>query len=527
MIRAEGKALLPGLFDLHTHWTPSGAPATTPQIAAAYLRSGITSVNDFHQAPESYLPRREWLSRLATPHVSFAARVSTPGGHGADWGDQSTTVWINTPAAARAAVKGLLVYKPDLIKGFADGWRYGTAPDNTSMDEGTLRALAEEAHANGLEVLTHTVTVDRGRAAARAGVDSLAHSMQDRKLDAAAVAEIKRLGMAVIPTLAVYEPQRPGSAPRDRTDPKVAQSFAKFDNALYNAKVLFEAGVPIGVGTDAGMPDTPHGASTLRELELLVRAGLTPAQALVAATSVSARIMHDDTDRGTIAAGKRADIVLIDGKPWEDIGAIHRINSVLVDGRVVVGKGAPPLPGQSAPDRLPSTKVAALIDDFERADQRTSLGTLRVETPDGGMDRTLEISQVVPREGDAQGDKALLISAHMAQKDDVYAGIAIPLTRGSVQPVDVRGYKGVRFEVKGEGAYTLRVNGIDGRWTRGFSATPGWTSIKVPFSELAAEATRKGPGPRWSGDGITQVEFGASREPGERVWLQIDNVTFY
>ena len=65
--------------------------------------------------------RREWLADLVAPHVNFAARISTPGGHGADWGDQSTTIWINTPEAARAAVERLKPYKPDLIKAFTDG----------------------------------------------------------------------------------------------------------------------------------------------------------------------------------------------------------------------------------------------------------------------------------------------------------------------------------------------------------------------------------------------------------------------
>lgn len=523
-IAADGTALLPGLFDLHSHWTPSGVPATTPQIATAYLKSGVTSVSDFHEQPESYLPRREWLAQLASPHVAFAARISTPGGHGADWGDQATTIWINTPEAARAAVKSLLPYKPDFIKAFADGWRYGTAADNTSMDEATLTALSSAAHAEGLEVLTHTVTVDRGVAAARAGVDSLAHSMQDRRLDAETITSIRQSGMAVIPTLAVYEPQKPGSVPRDRSDPKVAQSFAKFDNALYNTKALFDAGVPIGVGTDAGMPDTPHGASTIRELELLVRAGLSPAQVLTAATSVSARILHLDQDRGTIAPGKRADLILVNGKPWDNIADIHKIDRVFIDGKLVIGSGAPALPIGNRSDRLPSGQVAALVDDFERADGRSSLDTLRLETGDGGLDRTVEISQVVPRDG---GGHALLLSARMAQKAEAYAGVAIPLTRGSVRPVDLHRYKGIRLEVKGTGSYSLQFNGLDGRWTTDFQAGESWTTIEVPFSELKAVATRKGAGPAWTSDGIVQVELGAQRAPGERIAFEFDDIRFY
>ncbi|MEI9849893.1 MAG: hypothetical protein WDN24_02330 [Sphingomonas sp.] len=117
VIDGRGKALLPGFFDLHTHWTPGGQPATVPQIATAYVRSGVTTVNDFHQQPESFAPRRAWLAGLVAPHVSFVARIGTPGGHGADWGDQATTIWINTPEAARAAVERLKPYRPRPYQG--------------------------------------------------------------------------------------------------------------------------------------------------------------------------------------------------------------------------------------------------------------------------------------------------------------------------------------------------------------------------------------------------------------------------
>jgi imidazolonepropionase-like amidohydrolase len=115
--------------------------------------------------------------------------------------------------AARAAVKALIPYKPDLIKAFTDGWRYGVAPDNTSMDEWTLTALVDEAHKNDLKVFTHTVSVDRGEVAGRSKVDVITHSLQDRRLDAEAVEIIKAGGTSDTPTLAVYEPVKPGQPP--------------------------------------------------------------------------------------------------------------------------------------------------------------------------------------------------------------------------------------------------------------------------------------------------------------------------
>ncbi|MFN3582523.1 CIA30 family protein [Phenylobacterium sp.] len=526
VIDAKGKALLPGFFDLHTHWTPGGSPAATPAIATAYVKSGVTTVNDFHQAPESWEPRRRWLTTLATPHVNYTARTSTPGGHGADWGDVNTTKWVSTPEGARAAIRELIPYKPDVIKAFADGWRYGTSADNTSMDVSVLSALVDEAHKNRLKVGTHTVTVERGRVAARAKVDFIAHSLQDREVDPETAALIKGAGTFYAPTLAVYEPVKPGQTPpADRSDPRVAQSFRKFDYALRNVKILHDAGVPIALGTDAGMPGTPHGASTLREMELLVQAGLTPAEALIAGTATSAKVLDLLADRGTIEVGKRADLVLIAGRPWEAISDVRKTERVFIDGKQVFGPGVQ-LPAANAASAMPTLKGRALIDDFERADGRTSLDTLRTDDMDGGMDRTVQVSQVFTR---PDGGKALGLAAKMAAKSDPYAGVVLPLSRGSVEPVDASAFKGIRLDVRGDGGtYELAITGLGGRWEAEIAAGPQWKTVEVPFSAFKPAGRRGGgPAPALTGADLQQVLLGGSRAAGERLWLEADNVAFY
>jgi len=523
IVKADGMALLPGFFDVHTHWSPSGEPGTIPQIASRYLASGVTTVNDFHQQPESFAPRRAWLAELATPHVNFVARMSTPGGHGADWGDTNTTKWVATADSARREVRALQPYRPDFIKVFADGWRYGTSPDNTSMNLATLSALVDEAHKNGERVLTHTVTVDRGEDAARAHVDVIAHSLQDREIDAEAVGLIKAAGTFYAPTLAIYEPVKPGAASApDMSDPVVQQRFRKFGYAKYNLKALYDAGVPIALGTDSGIEGAPHGVSTLHEMELLVDAGLSPEAALRAGTINSARALGLDADRGTIEKGKRADLVLIAGTPWTDIRDIRKVDRVLIDGRVVHGPGVA-LPAANGRTALAPVAAESLIDDFERADGRSSLDTLRLSDMDGGTERSVVLSTRVPH----AGGHALLIAARMAQKDKPEAGILIPFRRGSVQPVDATKFSGVRLELRGEGRYLVTLNTLAGAWQAEVDALADWKEVKLPFSAFRKLQTRNAPATPWRGDDLLQIGLEASRPAGENVWGEVDNIGFY
>jgi len=521
IINARGKALLPGLFDLHTHWTPNSEPDATPGIATAYLAGGVTTVNDFHQAPESYESRRQWLATLAAPHVNFAARFSTPLGHGADWADEQTTRWVNTPEAARRELSEVLPYRPDVIKAFTDGWRYGVNPDNTSMNQATLAALVQAAHAANLKVLTHTVSVEPGLLAARAGVDVIAHSLQDRELTTAEIGIIKASGLSYVPTLAVYEPRASRSAGNSAQD---LQRERKFGIALYNVKALHDAGVAIASGTDAGM--FPHAGATGHELELLVRAGLTPSAALIAGTVNSARSIGLAADRGTIEPGKRADLVLVDGRPWEDIAAIHKVTDTLVDGRVLYTGGKPVLPntGQAPPPVV----VQALVDDFERTDGRSSLDTLRTDEADGGGDRSVQVTTRVPR---VDGGHALLVSATLSSKPAPFASVLIPLSRGAVVPADLSGYKGLRLELRGEGvSQSVVLRGVPGsaEWRASVPATTDWKKLELPFGSFVAAAAEEGqPAAMWSGIDITSIGIIAAGNAGQTIWFEVDNVEFY
>jgi imidazolonepropionase-like amidohydrolase len=514
VIHADGLALLPGLFDLHTHLTASGVIGTRAdwlKNVKSYLVRGITTVDEFGTYGETFEPYRKLLAGAPSPRILFASRLSTPGGHGAEAGrGEDFSYEVLTPRQGRAAVQKAVPYHPDLIKVFTDGWRYNTAPDMTSMDEATLAAIVDEAHKSNLPVLTHTVTLARAKIAARAGVDVLAHGVGDADVDAELIALMKSHHMRYVSTLAVYEPrgqqvQQPARA-------------ARWQYLLRNIAALRAGGITFSVGTDGGETGTPHGESTLRELELLVQGGLTPAEALVAATRNSAEAVHA-TDRGTIAEGKVADLVLVDGQPWRDISDIRKTRRVFLGGREIDRDQLAreiAAPGLSP---IAAVKARALIDDFEKP-ERSSLDTLRITNTDAGHDHAQLLFARTIRRGD---DHALTLIGRMTDKDRPFARVVIPLTRGAVEPVDARAFRGIRFEARGEGEYRVIVVTRTETWSAAFTGAGKWRTARVPFSALATAAKDA----KWSGDDLLSVMFEAARAPGEKVWLELDNLRFY
>ena len=552
VIDATGQTLLPGLFDLHTHLSASAATGVSGDWGKnlkAYLACGITTVNDYSTSPEMIAPMHRLLASGAVtgPRVNMAIRISTPGGHGteAGWGD-FMTYQVSTPEQAHGQMKSVLAYKPDVIKVFTDGWRYGAAPDLSSMNLETLAAIVEDAHAAAIKVFTHTVTLAGAKIAARAGVDVLVHGIGDAPVDSELIGLLKTHKTFYVSTLAVYEAHQLGNlSPRvlalldpasreatahaasARTAPAEPNSARqqRWQNLLSNVHHLNDAGIPVAAGTDAGMAGTFHGFAGLHELELLVEAGMTPLQAITAGTSVSARAIGVESQRGAIAPGKVADMVLIDGRPDEKIADIEKtsrvfLNGVEFDPRAL--EAAIQAPAQTA---LPVTRVAALIDNMERTDGRTQLGTLRVNATDAGVDHSLMMFQPIVR---APGDHALMVQAQMAARDRPFVRMEFPLTPGAVELADVSAYSGVSFDARGEGAYRLIVNSYGIRaadpYLAPFSATGDWQTIKIPFATLKRRAADAGP---WARNDARSLLFELSAAPMTGAWLELDNVKFY
>lgn len=543
VIDGKGMTLMPGLHDLHTHLrAPAyGGPDDLPKAWASYILDGVTTVNDFSVSGEMLEPIRSMTAPggIAAPNLKLAVRIGVPGGHGTEygWGD-AFTLEAATPRAAHVAMKRALPYRPDVIKVFADGWRYGRGLDLNSMNQPTLAAIVEDAHRSGISVITHTVTLEGAKIAASAGVDAIGHGIGDALVDDELIDLMRKSGTAYVPTLVVYEPQSgrpflpeeldelapPERAREDRRNTSPPEAIPDYQAKRWsimqdNVRRLSAAGIPIGVGTDAGIGGVYHGSATQREVRLLAGLGLSPSGALAAGTSVSAKILRS-TDHGQIAPGQRADLVLIAGKPDERIEDIYAVRRVIIGGREMPLKSLRATIDNPGFSPLPVRIMAGLIDTGARPDGRTDLDTLPVEATESGVDHSDVISV---RPGGADMRKGRFITARLGGAERPAARLIYPLTKGAIQLADASAFSGVVFDARGSGSYRLTLDnyGIGG-FGSDFAASDEWLEVRIAFTALTGP-DNKALDPKK----LRAVTFALSGEPGGDAWLLIANLRFY
>jgi imidazolonepropionase-like amidohydrolase len=352
-----GKALLPGLFDCHTHVTVStideSRNAHTPfsyrfyQAMAnleATLRIGITTVRDAGGADLGIKEAvADGLIRGPRMQISLSM-ISQTGGHGDDWTASGAEVRlfprhpgvpdtiVDGTDQMRHTVRELVRMGADVIKVAVSGGVLSPRdkPTHAHFRQAELDVLVEEATAAGIWVMAHAQATPGIKNAIRAGIRSIDHGIY---LDDEAIQMMLDRGTWLVPTLV---------APRgviDAADAGAAiapQSVAKAREVVEIHRDSFAravgAGVKVAMGTDSGV--TPHG-DNLRELALMVEGGMTPMQAIVATTSSAAELMGLADELGTIEAGKRADFVVMDGDPLDVETMDQRIAAVYQDGTQV------------------------------------------------------------------------------------------------------------------------------------------------------------------------------------------------
>ncbi|WP_405014674.1 amidohydrolase family protein [Kitasatospora sp. NBC_01539] len=306
-----GAVLLPGLIDAHVHLH---GPETLERLAS----HGVTTALDMATWPPELA-----ASLRNVPGVTDIRSAGTPaigpGGPHARIPGLAGTAVVTDPEHAKQFVADRVAEGSDYLKVVLE------APGDGGIDGPVLAALVAAAHAHGRAVVAHASSHGAWTTALDAGVDHITHIPLGRPLDPAEVARAAAGGRVAIPTLTMME----GIA--------VARGVADaLSGASRSVGALHRAGVPVLAGTDANVqPGVParveHGASLHRELELLVAAGLSTADALRAATSLPAR-HFGLADRGVIAPGLRADLVLVDGDPLADIRATRAIRRVWCGG---------------------------------------------------------------------------------------------------------------------------------------------------------------------------------------------------
>lgn len=358
VVDGKGCTLLPGLIDSHVH-------TGIPQLELA-LRFGVTTelemMGHWTAAQRSEISERDDLADLRTASYGLTPPDGHPNqltkklnlpqpqpqpDHSCGSDHEPLLMNARTPDEAIAFVRQRVNEGADYVKIMIEEGSVFQSPGLPMLSQETISAAVQEAHRHNKLAIAHAMTYDAAETAAGAGIDGLAHLFIDRGADARIVEKLA--GMFVTPCLCLNASLLGNKPTEFAADPRVSAKLpsawlthlqgsmdtftdADFDVVLKTVADLHKAGIDILVGTDSSFPvphlaGIAHGASVHHELQLLVRAGFTPTEALRAATSMPAR-GFGLTDRGRIQEGLRADLLLVQGDPTSDIRSTLSIRSI-------------------------------------------------------------------------------------------------------------------------------------------------------------------------------------------------------
>ncbi|MCX7974509.1 MAG: CIA30 family protein [Candidatus Aminicenantes bacterium] len=540
IIDGQGKTLLPGLIDSHVH-------VVTPQALEQALIFGVTTVIDMFMdvglMKEVKKKQKAGQAQNLAYLVSAGTLATAPGGHGTQYGLKIPT--LTNPDEAAAFVEARIADSSDFIKIIYDSGEVYLRPTPT-LNLATIEALIKEAHKHGKLAIVHAATLKNCLDVLNLGADGLAHIYFDDSYDSNFGSLMANKKAFIISTLTVLENLSGISDPQFLIDdPALSPFLTVADIRSLKSKIpvdipqerrkklsetrrrviqqLKENKVPILAGTDVPNPGTAMGASLHHELELLVWAGLTPVEALKAATSLPAE-KFGLKDRGWIKPGGLADLVLVDGHPDEDIKATRRIIAVWKEG-VKVEREKYQQKVIQEKERLNQLKSipkpsagSGLISDFEGEKISAYFGAGWSVSTDQIVGGKSMAQMELVKEGAGGSRQSLRVSGEIVTNGTLlWAGVMFFPGAARMAPANLSSFKGISFWLKGnERPYALVVfaqhTGFNPAFSRLFVAGPDWKEFFFSFQDMGLEPYD-----------IMGIFIGAYHEPG-RFWFQLDNV---
>lgn len=391
IIDADGRYITPGMVDAHMHFFQTGffdsrpdAMDLTdtypfPEVAAyqkqhpqryydSYLCSGVTGVYDVGGFSWSIDFQEEAEQNPDAPHVAAAGPLITPAsGAPFDLPSDRALVTLDSEQAGIQTVQ----YLSELGSTGIKLWQLDAGSQEYMQ---RIETLAEEARERNSQLIAHATTLEQAKAALKNGAKLLVHSVSDVEVDEEFIELAKEQETIYNPTLIVSSGYMMAyraasniapiniddqggcvdgktrdlieSASQFEDHARFTESFLErledFDpeedrvseTDVQNLKKVYDSGIPIAVGTDAGNPGTLHGISIFEEMEAMQKAGIAPRDLIVMATRNGAKAMQREDDFGTIESGKIANLLLLDENPADDISNMRSLSDVIIKGKL-------------------------------------------------------------------------------------------------------------------------------------------------------------------------------------------------
>jgi imidazolonepropionase-like amidohydrolase len=536
VIDGRGRTLLPGLIDAHVH-------IVNPDALKQGLFFGVTTMIDMFMDVATMRGAKDAQAKGPMPDRAFLVSPGTlltvPSGHGTQFGLPIPTITAQTDL--QKFVDDRIAEGSDFIKIIHDdGASYHLVLP--TLTNAQVAGIIAAAHKRGKLAVIHAATLKNCEDALNAGVDGLAHLYFDGAFDPGFGTLAARRKAFVIPTLSILRvaagldggkdlmadtslapllgPAERQNLGRTFSSATNAAAYAADENAL---RQLRKAGVRMLAGTDAPNPGTWFGVSLHGELELLVKAGMTPVEALRAATSIPAETFGV-RERGRVRAGYRADLVLVNGDPTEDISATRRIEIVWKDG-VRVDRDSYLTSVTAAREQAEKIKAipgpeygeSGLISDFENGKIEARFGAGWMASTDtiyGGK----SVAKMEWAEGGAEMSRgAMRITGEVVSGAQFrWSGALFSPGAAVMSPANLSAKKGINFWAKGEPrTYAVEVFAQSLGYipaARTFQVTPDWKEYTFTWKDFNV-----------SGADIMAIFIGAYQDPGAFT-LFIDNV---